>query len=915
MLCPGAMPKWWRADRTGALADRLMGVEPRDRRDVAIGFATLFLAMGGHAQMEAARDTLFLQSLPPTRLPWAYLGIAALTLAGGAFQRRFLARVSPRKALRVTLLAGALAGVAFGAAPALHVWEAALLGFYVWTGLLATTIAVQFWLTAASVMDYGQAKRGFVLLGAGGLLGAFFGSIATSAVLSVAPARSLPLVASTAFAAAFFVARYFSPERTRAPSVFSAPPRDDRAGRDDLYLHRIVALVLLGSVTVTLVDYLFKSTVARQIPHEELGRFFSRYYAAVNLAAFGVELFVTPLLLRAGVHRLVLLMPALLLLVSAGFAAAGTLVWVMILRGVDGSLRHSTNRVGLELLHLPLENAFRAKLRTFTEAAGQRTGQGLASLVVLGALAFGVESSSLVWVPVALAALWLMVALSVERAYFGRLRLEVGRRALTRDARDAPLDRASERALVQALGSGVDSEVTTALDTILAHDRNDLVPVSLLEGSSPAVLKKALCAEWDPERAGTTAAIRKLLEHADVEVRAAALGWLVHDGTERELLDRFAADPGVAVRVTALVGLTRIAAEPGPAAELAALLETGDPAAIRALARAAHLLPPELISGFGRRIARASDPEAPRLLADALSRDPVEAHLSTLIDLLAPREARRSARSALVALGLPALEALSHALESPDTPPSVRVHLPRTIARFSCIEAVKTLERAFSARPDQTLGFKILRGLGRLRAEHPELPVDGGALQQDALRMIRRAVDASCHRRVVNLSRRCLPGGDGPCAELLATALAEDIERALERVFRILHILEPTRSFRTLFSAVRNGDPDIRAKGRDMLEHLAPPALKRALLALVEEGPTSSRLTQPLGFELARVSVRALRLAPPSGSHDARFEHELLATLAECLKEEQRGESTLLRGLADRYATSLPHAQDVEDAV
>jgi hypothetical protein len=903
-------------DRAGALADRLLGVEPRDRRDAAVGFVTLFLAMSGHGLMEAARDTLFLQSLPPMRLPWAYLGIAALTLAGGAFQRRFLSHVSPRKALRLTLIVGALAGIAFGAGPDLHVSEAALLGFYVWTGLLATSIAVQFWLTAAGVMDYGQAKRAFVVLGAGGLLGAFFGSLATGAVLSVAPARVLPLVASVSFAAASFAARYFSPQRPPAP-VAVGPPSEDRAVRDDTYLYRIVALVLLGSVTVTLVDYLFKSTVARQIRHEDLGQFFSRYYAAVNLAAFGVELFITPRLLRAaGLHRLVMLMPALLLATSVGFASAGTLVWVLLLRGVDGSLLHSTNRVGLELLHLPLDSATRTRLRTFTEAAGQRTGQAVASLLVLATLGLGVDGSSLAWIPVGLSALWLMMALSVERAYFGRLRQQVDRRALSRDALDAPLDRASERALVRALGSGVESEVMAALDTILAHDRADLVPISLLAASPASVLKKALSATLDPRRAGTRPAITRLLAHADVEVKAAALAWLIDDGVSRELLERSASDDSVAVRVTALVGLTRIAAEPEPlSARLDTLLEGKDPAAMQALARVAHLLPPALLSRFGRRIAGSSDAEAPSLLADALSRAPAEAHVPTLIELLAVREARRSARIALVALGTPALEALMRALESTDTSTSIRLHLPRTIARFGSAQAMTALEVALWARPDQALGFKILRGLGRLRAEHPELPVNRDALQKDALSMTRHAVESACHRRAVNLSRRHLRGVDDACAELLATALAEEIDRALERVFRVMHILEPAGSFQVVFSAIRSRDQDIRAKGRDMLEHVAPPDLKRGLLALVEEAPTSLRLQRPLGFELAPHCLRALRLASPAGSHDLEFEREMTATLVECLRAEQRGESALIRNLADRYARTLPRTRNVEDAV
>jgi ATP/ADP translocase len=73
------------------------------------------------------------------------------------------------------------------------------------------------------------------------------------------------------------------------------------------------------------------------------------------------------------------------------------------------------NRVGVELLHLPVERSFRAKLRALTEAGGTRAGQALASLFVLAVVAVDSRHPLLTWAPVALSGVWLTVALHLPR--------------------------------------------------------------------------------------------------------------------------------------------------------------------------------------------------------------------------------------------------------------------------------------------------------------------------------------------------------------------------------------------------------------------------------------------------------------------------------------------------------------------
>ena len=78
---------------------------------------------------------------------------------------------------------------------------------------------------------------------------------------------------------------------------------------------------------------------------------------------------------------------------------------------------------------------------------------------------------------------------------------------------------------------------------------------------------------------------------------------------------------------------------------------------------------------------------------------------------------RPVARAGLVRIGTPALTFLADALADRATPFEVRLHIPRSISRFTADEASLILLRELRREKDLAVRFKIVRGLGRLRAD------------------------------------------------------------------------------------------------------------------------------------------------------------------------------------------------------
>ena len=192
---------------------------------------------------------------------------------------------------------------------------------------------------------------------------------------------------------------------------------------------------------------------------------------------------------------------------------------------------------------------------------------------------------------------------------------------------------------------------------------------------------------------------------------------------------------------------------------------------------------------------------------------------------------RADVRRVFVAAGRPALDRLIAALEDPRTPRNLRRHLPRTIARFGSEAAAAALVAHLAREPDGNSEFKILRALGRMRAEHPALMIQRAPVRE----YVHRAVaDAA---RYATFGDQLVLSGDhaSPVRALIGELLAEKRRFAVERAFRGLGILHPRAGLRSVHDAFMHRDEVRRAAAREIVESIVSSDLRSALLAVVDE--------------------------------------------------------------------------------
>jgi ATP:ADP antiporter, AAA family len=543
--------------------NRLLGVRPEDGRVVWMAFATLLTIVAAHAVLETARDALFLADLPASRLPWAYLGIASLAFVLTRGAARVLAGRSHRRILAAMLVAGAVGTAALW-------WlvvtptTLSLMSLYIWTGVLASIVVTQFWIQLAGEMDVAQAKRGYAIVAAGGMLGATVGSFLAGAALTAAEPRTLlPLAAGMFLAAAClpaFVQRPASPA-TASPAADPAaavPDAEERPGLaavwGDPYLKRILLLAVVAPVVAMGIDFIFKSMVSQQVPRARLGPFFARYNTVVNGAALVFQLTLAPRLLQSlGVVRNLCLLPSALGLVAAGVAGTASLPAALVLRGTDGVLRHSLHRAATEILFLPISAATRSALRGLAESIGQRGGQLLGSTLILLAIAAGATPRELAVGVAILCGVWLVGSIELKDHYVQRFRRQLRSLGAEGDAGVPALDLQSLELLVTTLSAPNDTEVIAGLDLLATYGRVRLVSPLILYHPSSSVVLRALELFDGDEREDVQEIRRRLLQHGDAMVRATALRGLAPSGRERSAVrDLLRHDPSPLVRSTAL---------------------------------------------------------------------------------------------------------------------------------------------------------------------------------------------------------------------------------------------------------------------------------------------------------------------------------------------------------------------------
>ncbi len=853
----GLLKRWWR---------RAFDVRRGEAARTVFMALYFFLILCAVHVLKPIAWALFLHRFSIDELARLYLIIA---LVGG-----LLAYVYTRLAVKVSLWAAVGGSTCVMVLVLVALWRAVSSGagwllyfFAVWVNLFGIVFVSQGWLFAANIFDGREAKRLYGLLGLGAIIGGMGGGAVTAAEavrsgsLTLIPVGiGLVVLAFASLTAAGFAARNRPADamlqQTHRRSHLDEDSSEAAARAFELrdvvgavarhrHLLVIVGIILSTYLVEVLVEFQFNVAAKQAFTNRDeltafLGRFNGLY---LGVATFVLQFFFTTAAVsRFGVGRTLMISPlavgatAALGIVLPGIAGAAST------RLVEASTRYSVSRTALELLYLPLPTQLKNRTKAFIDVFVDRLGRGLAALMILALVAFGVEGSWQLSLLIAFfAGCWLVLAVRARNEYVATVRRRVEARRLDlENARVTVQDSDTIRLLEEVARRSNERQVLYALSLLGEAPGYDVVP--LIEELAESELQVIRAKVYELARA---AAYPGLRERAlkDVEGCSSLHPDLAHE---------------------AVAYLIEISPEPLPlAARLInhsecfvgrAVIEAMSkrPEAVRELASRDWLLAaassdsPErrALAAFAIGVRGGADIEVlHRLLSDpdeqvvaaacrAAGRLRDAQCLPRVVPHLRNARIRHEVIEALASYGEGAVEYLAGLLQDPAAEAALRRQIPRVLAIIVCQASVDALRRVLGD-PDLAVRASVLRALGMLREAAPDL--DFG--DDDLRHRIRQEAQSYFELyAALALFRRTQPGGKA--ADLLARTIEDRLHQTIERLFGLLGLRYGPGQIRAAYQAVRQRRRSEEfAAALELLDNILDHDLREFLVPMIDGSP------------------------------------------------------------------------------
>ncbi len=446
-----------------------MAEDPRDRADRRAAFFALVSAALMIAQQvgsKATRDALFLTSFEVEDLPRVVIASAVASLIAVLAASRAYARFGPNRVVPASFaVSGALyLGEYLFAATAPRPVAIVL---FLHTALFGALVISGFWSVVNERFDPHSAKQMIGRIGTGATFGGVAGGLLAERVGSLFDANSMLIVlAGLNVLAAMGVAAIGSVPRPQQPQE----PSGNALAilRRAPYLQNLAALVLLTAVSAALLDYAFKAEAAAHYARgsAELLSFFALFHVVAAVLSLVLQMGLAKQALeRLGVAGSAATLPFVVLITATVATGLTKLATVVVARASELVVANSVFRSGYELLYTPVAPRQKRPTKALIDVAGNRIGDALGSVLVMGILALvphALESSTVLAAAAltALASLW--VSRRLHRGYVSQLerRLES----------DSPIGAAElQQATLQTLSTlGLDREAL--FEQIAAHE-------------------------------------------------------------------------------------------------------------------------------------------------------------------------------------------------------------------------------------------------------------------------------------------------------------------------------------------------------------------------------------------------------------------------------------------------------------
>jgi HEAT repeat protein len=375
---------------------------PEARKDSSEDLAARYATLASVAMMaqqvagRAASNTLFLSHFSLDYLPKAMAASALLSALGVFGFARVLTRMGPVRGVPFVFgLSAALFSIEWGLSGAFP--RAMALAVYGHTALFGATVASAFWSLVNERFDPHTARKVVSRITRGTTLGTVVGGLVVWRIGRAVDVAGVPLGLGILNLIAMFLTTRVAPRGdgrgdaavvSRAGEVQS-PVAILGAVRRTPYLRMLAALVVLGALVQSLLDYVLNAEAVVALGKgEALLTFFALFYTATGALSFIVQSAITRRALDTfGLAGSISALPGVVAVASFGRLFLPPLWAAIVARGGESTVRSSLYRAGYELLYAPLpqreKRATKAVIDVGFDRLGSALGAGITGLVIM----------------------------------------------------------------------------------------------------------------------------------------------------------------------------------------------------------------------------------------------------------------------------------------------------------------------------------------------------------------------------------------------------------------------------------------------------------------------------------------------------------------------------------------------------
>ena len=861
------------------MLQRLKNRLPIERDEWTIVLLMLFYIYGVltfYYVLKPLKNALFLESFPADDLPYAYFLTAFVAGGLATLFFKLSRRVSAISFLTATNVLIIASLFFFRWALGQEIKSLPYI-YYVYINIVAALSTSQFWLLAGYIFDSQQSKRVYPVLGAGAIAGSMSGSAIPGFLSERLSMEAMLLICMAIIVALILLSQ--AVWRFRRPESETGAEKS-KFGESHEKVTDLARLVF-GSRHLTLIALLiFLTLIASQLaewqvndaaesayadlPKEQLkakiGALWGQFYFYTNILGIVLQLTLAGFVLRnLGIGAAILLLPLALLVSSFGVLIAPMLATTVVAMGSNAVFRYSINKLGMELLYLPLSPEVRKKIKLFLDVFVDRLGRGVAGVLILVLIPLRGTAGAII----VLTAACILVAVFLRRSYVESFRQKLATSEVDlSEINQYVTDPTTVQLLISTLGDAQERRILYSLRLLKSISGVDfskeLLP--LLEHSSPYIREEAT-RTMGALPGDHTAEGEALLSDPSERVRHAAVDYLCSvdpEGPDKRL-GALLEHSDIQVRISAASCISVSSANFAPSSELVQsfmALDGRDAAGGRI---AAAYLAGRLPTQESIRILRGltEDPD-PRVAAAAIVTCGSRGHLDlvfTVVSALARPQMRAAARESLLLYGHRVVGSLGDILDSTDHSAELRREIPWVLGRIPTKRSADILVEHL-ATEDPMIKYRVVKALGRLHNTKPELPEPRPEIAS------RVQAETQSYYEALILFQPFFRPEDRNGGLLLGKALRERLDQNLEIIFRLLGLQYPQKDIRFAYAAIKGQRTDRRKAAIEFLDNVLQKNLKSIILPLVEEASTErlvDRAQRLFGIE-TRGKEYALRL-------------------------------------------------------